>query len=128
MSASPGDGPGAAELADRFPISPMEAQMIADAMTPIQDLTGVGSSVGSVMESAPGAGPPFVGSVLKTVSVQVNLASQSAETLARAIDFYVTSQTGSAEELFPPPAQMAEQIRQDAEPLRNFIEQGPGGQ
>lgn len=126
MSATPpGDGPPTPdELAARFPISATEAQIIADAMSPLQDLTGIGSSVGDAMENAPGAGPPFVGSVLKTIALQVNLASQSAETIARAIDFYLTAQGEAAEELFPPPEVIAEQLEENARVLQDLA-QGP---
>lgn len=115
MSAS--EPPGPEELADEFPISAMEAQLIADSMTPFQDLTGVGSSFGSAMENAPGPGPKFVGSTLKIISMQVDLASQSVETFARAIDFYVTAQGGALEEAFPPPDVLADQLAGDTQPL-----------
>ncbi len=113
MSASPPPTPD--ELAERFPISAMEAQAIADAMTPLQNFTNVGSSVGNTLEDVPGPGPKLVGAILRDISTQVNLASQSFETIARAIDFYATAQGGAFEELFPPPQELAAQLEQQAD-------------
>lgn len=121
MSAS--DGPTPEELAERFPISPEEAQAIADAMTPLQNLTDSGASLGNVMEDLPGSGPKLMGTVLRNISTQVNLASQNAEVLARAIDFYVTSQTEGFEELFPPPQVLADQLRQQGETITEAFDQ-----
>lgn len=109
------------ELVEQFPLSPEEAQAIADAMSPLQNATGVGDSVGNVLEDIPGPGPKLVGSVMRQVSTQVNLASQSAEVLARAITFYAEAQTGSVQNLFPPPYVLADQIQQDIDPAADFI-------
>lgn len=120
MSASPDPStpPGADDIADQFALTAAEAQIITDAMTPLQDLTSVGDSVGVAMENLPGSGPPFVGSALQSISMQADLAAQSAETFARAIDFYVSAQGGAMEELFPPPDQIATELERNAEPLR----------
>jgi hypothetical protein len=117
MSATPAEDtpPTPEEMAAQFPIRPEEAQAIADAMTPLQDLTGVGDSFGGALQNVPGPGPKLVGSVLKNISIQVNLASQSAEAVAHAIDFYVQSQAGALEDLFPPPDVMAQQFEGDVE-------------
>lgn len=109
-------------MAEQFPISATEAQLISDAMTPIQNLTGVGSSVGNALEDVPGAGPALVGSVLQNVATQVELASQSAEMVANIIDFYVKAQGGAVEELFPPPDVLAKDIRQQTGIIRNAFE------
>lgn len=123
MSAN--EPPTPDDVAANTPISAAEAQMIADAMTPVQDIAGVGSSFGSAFENAPGVGPQLVGSVLQTIALQVDLASNSAEAVARGIDFYITAQTGTMEELFPPPEQLAEQLRDEAMLLRDLTESGP---
>lgn len=117
--------PGPQEIADNFPISPDEAQIITDALAPVQSLTGVGSSFGSAMESVPGRGPPLLGSALKTIALQVNLAAESTQTFARAIDFYLTAQSGTADDLFPPPEQIADQLERQGQPLMDLFEQGP---
>jgi hypothetical protein len=123
MSAGPETStpPTAADLEQRFPLSAVEAQAIADAMTPLQNLTGVGGSFGNAMEDLPGPGPKLAGTVLRTVSTQVNLASQSAEVVARAIDFYVTAQGGAVEDLFPPPQEMVTQLERDVEAFSDIL-------
>lgn len=119
MSAS--GPPTPQELSDRLGIRPEQAQQIADAMGPVQDLAGVGSSLGSAMEGAPGAGPRLIGALLQNIATQVNFASTSAETVARAFEFYVEAQVGSLETLFPPPEKVAEQVSDDAMPLVEAI-------
>jgi hypothetical protein len=121
---SAGQPPSPDELADQFPITPDEAQSIADAMSPLQDLAGAGGSFGSALENAPGAGPQLVGTILQNIAAQVNLASNSAEAAARAIDFYVTAQSSAFDELFPPPNQIAAQLEQDAEALSSLTPPG----
>lgn len=117
-------------MADNLPISPEEAQMIADVLRPAEDLMGVGSSLGAAMEQAPGSGPKLMGAVLQHGAAQAQLASVSVETLARAIRFYVDAQTQAAEDLFPPPHVLAEQIKNDVDPLsdafRSTLEEGSG--
>lgn len=120
MSAS--GPPTPEELALELGISPMEAQQIADAMTPLQDLTGVGSSVGSALTNTPGAGPRLVGTLLQNIAHQVNLASTSVETVARAMEFYIEAQGESLEALFPPPGELATQAGEDAQPLIEAID------
>lgn len=119
MSAN--EPPTPSDLEAQLGITAAEAQLIADAMSPLQDLTGVGSSLGSAMASADAPGPAVVGAVLESVALQVNLASTSAETLAHALDFYVQSQSATLEELFPPPSVLAQQVSDDAEPLVQAI-------
>lgn len=124
MSAQ--EPPTPEEMAAELPITAEEAESIADAMTPLQNLTDVGSSAGNVMEDLPGPGPKLAGTVLRNVSTQVNLASQSAELVARSIDFYVTAQGGAIEDLFPPPAALAMQLEQDFQTVSEAFPQ-PGG-
>lgn len=112
------------ELANEFPITADEAQLIADAMSPLQDIASAGGSVGSAFENAPGVGPQLAGSALNTLATQVDLVSNSAETVARAIDFYVTAQGGAMEELFPPPDQIAAQLDQDAQVVADLLQPG----
>lgn len=123
MSASPdaSDAATVAAMADEFPLTAEEAQLIADAMTPLQNFTDIGSSVGNTLEEMPGSGNRLVGSVLRNISTQVNLASQSVEVLARAIDFYVTAQAGALEDLFPPPDVLAAELEQTSEPVFDLI-------
>lgn len=119
MSASGPPTPD--EIAEATGIDPMEAQAIADSMEPLQNLTGVGGSVGSALSDAPGAGPRLVGVMLESMAQQVNLASTSAEAVARAVEFYIEAQTGTLEDLFPPPGEVADKAGQDAEPLVDAI-------
>lgn len=126
MSAS--EPPGPDELADRFPITAVEAQAIADAMSPVQDIASAGASIGAAFENAPGAGPKLVGTVLQNVATHVDLVSNNAETVARAIDFYVTAQGGAVEDLFPPPDRIAQQLEDDAAPLVDLLNNPPGSQ
>jgi len=121
---STNEPPSAGDLSDRFPITALEAQAIADAMAPVQDIASASASVGSAFENAPGAGPPLVGAVLTTISQQVDMVSQSAEVIARAIDFYITAQGGQMEELFPPPDVLAEQLRGDIGIIRDLAVPG----
>jgi hypothetical protein len=121
----PSGPPTPDELQQQFPISPEEAQAIATAMTPLQDITGVGSSLGSAMEGLPGTGPAFAGTVLQTIAAQVNLTSQSAEAVARALQFYVQAQEESFEAAFPPPDVIAEQLQRTVEPLAEGVGQFP---
>lgn len=108
------------ELVNEFPITAEEAQAIADAMTPVQNFSDVGASLGNTFEEVPASGPRFLGVILRNLSTQVNLASQNAEVIARAIDFYVTTQTESLEAAFPPPEEIARIIREDFRPLREL--------
>lgn len=117
MSAA---GETAEEIANGLPITPEEAQIIADSLRPVQDLTGVGSSIGSAMEQAPGSGPKLLGAFLQHGAAQAQLMSVSVETIARAISFYIDAQTQTAEELFPPPEVLAKQIKGDIEPVGEF--------
>lgn len=122
MSASSDPSPG--ELAERFPISPLEAQAIADAMDPLQDVAGVGSSFGSALENTPGAGPQLVGVVLQNMAFQINTLSTGAETLARAITFYIEAHSKGPDEVFPPPHEAVKQLQTDLEPLAGGLNQG----
>jgi hypothetical protein len=123
MSAS--NEPTAEDLQGEFPISAEEAQAIADAMDPIQNIAGMGSALGSGLEEAPGSGTSLVGSLLKNMATQADLASVSAETLARAITFYLDAQHESVEMLFPPPHVALQQFGEDIEPLVELL-QDPG--
>lgn len=98
-------------------VDPAEAQALADAMAPLQDLTGVGGSLGSALANVDAPGPQFVGTMLQTVALQANLASTSVESLARAIELYVGTQTESLETLFPPPDRIAAEAGEEAAPL-----------
>lgn len=127
MSAGPGSGPFGSfdDVANEFPITPDEAERIADALGPAQQVAGIGSDVGSVMSEAPGAGPQLVGSLLQTLSVQLDLASVSIETLARAVQFYFATQQETAAQLFPPPSEFAAQAQRDFAPLVELVREGP---
>lgn len=119
------------EIVEATGIGPMEAQALANAMQPVQDITGVGGSLGSAMAGTDAAGLRLTGTVLETLSQQVDLASTSVESLARAMEFYIEAQTASFEELFPPPSTLAEQVSDDAMPLVEAIDRlidqsGPG--
>ena len=124
MSASEAPSPG--DIANEFPISPDEAQVIADAMSPLQDLAGAGGAIGSAMEGIPGPGPKLVGIVLQNLATHADLASVSVETLAHAMTFYVESQTKGLEMLFPPPHVAAEQFGNDIQPLAKALERQRG--
>lgn len=119
MSAS---SPDPDDVAGELPISVEEAQAISDALKPLQDVGDVGSSIGRVMESSPGAGPKLVGAVLQHGAIQAELASVSIETLAQAIQFYADAQTQAAQELFPPPHVLAAQIKGDFEPITGALD------
>jgi len=119
MSASGEPTPD--DLQNEFPINSEEAQAIADAMDPIQNLAGMGSALGSGLEEAPGAGTSLAGSLLKNFSAQADLASVSAETLARAITFYIEAQSESFEVLFPPPHVALQRFGEDIQPLAELL-------
>lgn len=121
MSAS--EPPTPDEIASEFPISPAEAEQIANAMSPLQRFTGIGDSVGATMEQFPGPGNRLVGAVLRNVSMQVNIAAQSVEMVARIIDFYVTAQGGAIEDLFPPPHVIAQDLQAQMEPASRAWEE-----
>jgi hypothetical protein len=126
MSAS--GGPTADDLQQEFPISSEEAQAIADAMDPIQNIATMGSALGSGLEQAPGSGTSLAGAVLQNMSTQVDLASVSAETLARAITFYIEAQQESIETLFPPPHVAVQQFGEDMEPLVELLSEPAVGE
>jgi len=109
--------PGVEEIIDQTGLDPMEARAIANAMQPLQDVTDVGSSIGTALSEAPGAGPRLIGIVLESISQQVDMASTSAEALARGVEFYFEAQTGSLETLFPPPSAVADQVNDQTKPL-----------
>lgn len=121
MSAS--EPPTPDEIAAQFPVTPDEAAEIADALAPLQRFTGVGDSVGAAMEQFPGPGNRLVGSVLRNVAMQVNMAAQSVELVARIIDFYVTAQGGALEDLFPPPHVIAEDLQTQVRPATQAFEE-----
>jgi hypothetical protein len=102
-----------------------EASAIADAMSPLQSLTAAGADVGSVLESTPGTFPKLVGLVLQNMSTQAELASQSAELVARAITFYIEVQSDVPTSVAPPPAEVLELMRMQYQPLINLV-QGDG--
>ena len=114
-----------AGVSDRFPVTIEEAQRIAEAIGPVQQAAGAGSDLGSVLTDAPGEGPQLVGVVLQNLSLHIDLATSSIELITKAAEFYISSQTQTATELFPPPQEAAAQIRQDFEPLRELIQNGP---
>lgn len=112
------------DVANEFPLTPDEAERIADALGPAQQVAGIGSDVGAVIADSPGAGPQFVGSLLQTLSVQLDLAAVSVETLARAAQFYLATQQEAASQVFPPPSEFAAQARRDFEPLVELLREG----
>jgi len=121
MSAS--EPPTPDDIASEFPVSPDEAIQIADALAPIQRLTGVGDSVGATLEEVPGPGNRLAGTLLRNAALQVGMVSQSAELAARIIDFYITAQGGAVEDLFPPPQEVLKGVRGDFEPATNLFEE-----
>lgn len=123
MSAN--EPPSPAELEAQLPISSVEAQAIADAMDPLQNLASVGDALGSGLQDAPGTGTSLVGSIFQHASTQLDMASVSAETLARAVQFYVEAQTEGFETLFPPPHVAVQQFSDDIAPIAEMLEKGP---
>jgi hypothetical protein len=105
------------ELVTRFGITPAEANAVAEAFAPVQTISGAAAGVGSAMEGAPGTGPKFLGALVQNFATQVELISSSAETIARAIEFYILAQRNGISELFPPPSMVAGQLADDLEPL-----------
>jgi len=127
MSASPDPE----EVASELPISPDEAEAIAAAMDPVQDLLNAGASGGEVVQSLPGAGPSFIGTLAQGIAAQVNAASVTVETVARALRVYVELQGDSLQSIFPPPEQAFSQVQSDLETFQEAVEavanRGPGG-
>lgn len=123
MSASQPPTPD--DLVARFGVTPSDAQAIADAMTPLQSLTSAGGDVGAFLEASPASGPQLAGIVLQNISTQVQLVSQSAEVLARALAFYAEAQGGAVEALFPPPDQLAQQLQDQYRPLFDLLGDSP---
>lgn len=123
MSAN--EPPSPAELEAQLPLSAAEAQAIADAMDPLQNLASVGDALGSGLEEAPGTGTSLLGAIFQHTSAQLDMASISAETLARAIQFYIEAQTQGFETLFPPPHMAVQQFSEDIAPLAEMLEEGP---
>jgi hypothetical protein len=116
--------PTADDLAAQFPLSAAEAQAIADAMTPFQNIIDVGASGGKVLEDLPGPGLPLAGTMLQHLAAQANLVSVSLETLARALTFYVEAQSKGLAELFPPPHELAAQVERDIQPVSDALRGG----
>lgn len=115
MSAA--EPPSPTEIEQEFPITADQAQIIADGLSPLQDITDAGASIGQSAEAIPGPGPKLVGVVLQNLSTHVELASVSVETLARVMEFYVEAQAGSFQDLFPPPQVAIEQFGRDFDPV-----------
>lgn len=114
-----------AGVSDRFPVTVEEAQRIAKAIGPVQQAAGAGSDLGGILTDAPGEGPQLVGTVLQNLSLHIDLATSSIEMITQAAEFYLATQTKTATEIFPPPQEAAAQVRQDFEPLRELIRNGP---
>lgn len=119
MSVS--EEPGPEDLEELFGLTPQEAQSIADALGPVQRFAEAAAGVGAAMEDAPGAGPKLVGVSVQNVATQVELVSSSAETVARAIEFYIRAQQYGTRELFPPPSEVGRQLSTDFEPLVELL-------
>lgn len=111
------NGPSPAELEQQLGITAQEAQIVADAMTPVQKLAGAGSGIGSALDNAPGAGPRLVGAMLENIAMHVELTASNVETLARALDFYIQAHGEGVRETFPPPHALMQQVSEDVEPL-----------
>lgn len=120
MSAS--EAPTPEEMAQEFPITPEQARQLAEALTPLQNFTDIGSATGYTLEELPGPGNKLVGVVLRNVATHVNLASQQAELVARVIDFYVTAQTEGMQDLFPPPEVLAAELEANVDTARQAAE------
>jgi hypothetical protein len=120
MSAN--DPPSPDDYAEVLGVSAEEAAAIADAMAPLQSLTSAGSDVGGVLESTPGSGPKLVGLLLQNISTQVELASESAELVARALTFYIEVQSDTSAALIPPPQELADTMRAQYQPLLDLLE------
>lgn len=114
------------DVANEFPFSPNEAEQIAEALGPAQRVAGIGADVGGVMSDGPGAGPQLVGALLKSLSVHLDLAAVSVETLARAAQFYFATQQEAASGLFPPPSEFVSQAQRDFEPLIELLREQSG--
>jgi len=119
MSAAP--DPEAQELVNRFGVTPDEARAIADAFAPLSNITGAIGDIGSAAENLPGTGPKFLGSLVQNFATQVELISSSAETIARAIEFYVLVQQNGVAELFPAPGMVAGQLAEDLGPVLELL-------
>lgn len=117
-----GTPPSPTEIASATDLSPQQARALADAMRPVQNVANIGSSVGAAMDDAPGTGPRLAGAALQNAATQVELAASTAETAARAIEFYVEAQQTGTVELFPRPDVLAQQAIDDFEPLLRLIE------
>lgn len=113
------------DVASQFPITPDEAQQIADALGPAQTVAGVGADIGSVLADSPGAGPQLVGALLQNLSVHLDLAAVSVETISRMVNFYIATQKETATEVFPPPSVAVQQAREDFRPLIELVRGGP---
>ena len=122
MSAA--EPPDPVELERELPVSAVEAEALAEALNPLQDLSAAGASFGSAVSNLDAPGPKLLGTVLQNASTHVELMSISLETIAEAVNFYVQSQTQGAGDLFPPPHVALQQVQDDFEPLRQSIENG----
>lgn len=109
--------PTPAEIIERFDLTPEEAEAVAGAISPINDLTSVGEDVGVLLGNADSPAPQLLGAVLKNVSKQVDLAASNTETMAKAIQFYVARQRGLAGQFLVPPEEAAAQFNEDIRPL-----------
>lgn len=106
------------------PISPEQAEAFAQLFDPLQQATGIGNSIGGVLEDAPYPAVALLGNIMQLGAQSTNTALVAAETLPRALRVYVDAQQRGAEALTPPtPEQVVTDLRESFEGLRELRRQ-----
>lgn len=108
---------GPTALEQNLGVTAQEAQIIADALEPIEKFGSAASGVGSALQDAPGAGPRLVGVMLENMATAIQFTTLNMQTFTRAVEFYVETQTKGLQEVFPPPSEVKRQVDADLEPL-----------
>lgn len=119
MSASGPPTPD--EIAQQFDLTPQEADAVANALAPLNQLTSLGEEFGNSLATFDSVGPQLLGVVLQNLSKQVDLAASNTQMIARALQFYIERQQGAATNLVPPPEEAAAQFGEDMRPLVDAI-------
>jgi hypothetical protein len=129
MSASDAGAGGASVAAlaaafqEELPLTQDQAELLAEAIGPVRDVTDTASSFGSVLKNSDSPGPQLVGSVLEAGAIQVEMVASTAEVVARSIEVLAASEAQSLRTLFPPPQQLAADRRREFLDILDQLEQ-----
>lgn len=110
------------------PFDPEEAEEFRRLFDPLQSITGVENSLGTVLEDAPYPPVRLLGLLMQLNAQTIDTALTAGETVPNAIEVWLDAQEQGTEALAPPPPdQVVADIRDQLELLREArrqIQQG----